>query len=118
MLSLGDESLPLDQLLGRLGGEERQQHRGLSPAAGELLSHHISGLALNFLSRDVGSRHFGHYSASRRSAKEVGAAKARDQGNHHEDRNDGQQAAKDNLLDRARGLQKSNHRLITPEYKG
>ena len=69
MLSLGDKSLSLDQLLGGLRGEERQQHRSLRPASRELLAHHLPGLTLHFLGGDIGSSHLGDYAAGRRACQ-------------------------------------------------
>src|SRR5579863_1386865 len=79
VLSLRNQSLPLDQLLGSLRREEWQQHRGLRPTARKLLADHFPGLTLNFQACNIGSSHLGDHAAGwSAAAKKVGAAKARD----------------------------------------
>jgi hypothetical protein len=88
-----------------------------SPPPGELLAQHLPGLALHLERGHRFAGHFGHYALSRSSQADAVANAARDQCDGHGGANNGQQAAQNNFLDRARGLQKSNHFCVTPEFE-
>ena len=106
----------LIKILGGPLGKIGQQHRGLFAAAGELLAQHLPGLALHFKRRDGFAGHVGHDALSRAAQADAGADAARNQRDHHGRANNQQHAAENNFLGRPRGLQKSNHVLLTPEY--
>ena len=116
-LGLGDQGLAADQVLGGALGKVGQQHGGLFAAAGKLLAQHLPGLALHLERGHRLARHFGHDALPGPAQADAVADAARDQCDRHGGANNGQQAAENNFLDRARGLQKSNHFLVTPEFE-
>ena len=88
----------------------------LLAALGELLAQHLASLALHFCGSDLLAGHVSENALpGAPDAYDVRAQAARNQGNRHGTANKGQEAAKNYLLDRARGLQESNHFLVTPE---
>jgi len=113
----GDQGFPADQGLRGTLGKIGKQHLGLSAAAGKLLAQHLPGLALHLERSNRLARHFGHDTLPGPTQADAVTDAPRDQRNYHGRANHQQHAAENNLLGRTRGLQKSNHRLITPEFK-
>jgi hypothetical protein len=69
------------------------------------LPDHLLGLTLHFQRGDIVAGDRGENApAGSAGTEKVGVAEARHQRDHHEYANDGQQAAKNHLLDRPRGL--------------
>jgi hypothetical protein len=82
------------------------------------LAQHYIGLAQNFLSCDVLPAYAGYNAGRGLARSETGTQAAWYQGNHHGAAKDQENTAEHDLLDRARGLQKTDHLLVTPEIKG
>src|ERR1700691_2007783 len=114
---LGYQCLLVDQLLGSLGGEIRQQHARLRSALRKLLPDHSPGLTLN-LKRSHGLVANRSHSAGRRRADtKTGADTARNQRNRHRSTDQNQKCAKYDLYRRAGILKLSNHSQKTPSAK-
>ena len=112
------QGLATDQVLGGALGKVRKQHRGLFAAAGKLLAQHLPRLALHFKCGHLLAGHFGHDPLAGTAQADTVADAARNQCDRHGGTNNRQQSAKNHFLDRARGLQKSNHCLVTPKFDG
>src|ERR1019366_9474015 len=84
----------------------------------ELLPAHESGLLRYFQQADVLIANLGQYPRLRDAAAKhvVEEAATGNEGDHHHHADDEKDAAQHNFLDRAGGLQKSNHALGTPEW--
>src|SRR5581483_19240 len=106
---LAHQNAFVDEPVGSLAGEKRPQRCSLRSAAGELLLQHLTRLTVDLIGRDIVSGNSGHNIRARGIAHEAGTAETGNQRDSHKHANDSQEAAKDNFLDGARGLQKANH---------
>ena len=120
-VGLSHNGLARDQLLDGLRSRLRHDHReklfAHGAVLGDLLLCESPSTLLNFDGGDVLAVHFSDNSL-RRLARQFGAQPTGNQRNHHGTTENKQDSAQNDLLDRTRGLQKSNHWLITPEFWG
>ena len=115
-VGLGDQSLFGDELVCGAGGEKGQQLRSHSIAARKLLTQHVLGHPHDILAGHVLTVYRGH-NARGGSTAQHRTASGRDQVNQHRGADQQKQPSEHNFLNRARGLQKSNHVLVTPEIR-